>query len=341
MGIVNNFLNNVADAASEAAGKVYDDISTAIEGQVNKVLSQFPSLAKKKPKAVPILEKSKPANPTKYTDNTSLSKFSAAINTFSVGRRNLYSVGIQWPDGLKSSFVPEAKVPYPEAQRLSMLYCSAVNIPPLNIATASNRVFNAPFEVPYGITYEPVTMTFYSDQMGFLRELFEMWYNLIYDTKQHGFRFMNTFRSPEFRISTLYRNDNYTQMTHDANGNLINPGWEMTEGYSVILKNVYPKTISEISLGNSDTDIISFTVTFEYETLEFATKRSSDDIGFKNMIALQNNQSPNPYEFASNPNMILQPEANLPATSTDAKAIEAKVRSKPNFLTSIFIRGAN
>jgi hypothetical protein len=317
MGIVNDALNNGVDAAKEAGGNLYDRISVAAENAVNKVIEFF-SPKNAKIKSAPITEIGSQKKSWAPPVDTSLSQFVANVNSYGVARNNLYKIEI----GLPVSLIADDFSSVRKDPRAVSLYCSSAVIPPLNITTSSIRLFEAPFEVPYGVTYEPVTLQFYVDREGVLKDFFDVWYKHIFNRDTKGIRFMDTYRAESLKVTMLNRYEK-----------------GFAEVYSIILKNVYPKSIGDMQFSSSGQDLVSLSVTFEYETLEFQSDLNAKTDMILSEIQKERTGDGDPFTYSSTPNRILQESKNLPSTIRDSDAIQAKTRSKNNFLTSLFIRG--
>ena len=127
------------------------------------------------------------------------------------------------------------------------LYCETMPVPVRNIETSPVRIEHAFYEMPYGISYEPITLNFYMDREYKVREFFIDWQKSIYDPSSNGIAFR----------------DGVT-----ASIDLIPMDKKETDRYMVSLENAYPKTVGDIQYTASNQgDAIIMPVTFVYEKL--------------------------------------------------------------------------
>lgn len=122
--------------------------------------------------------------------------------------------------------------------------CHTMSIPRRGFDTFEVRNNNIKFKVPYGVTYEPVTFTFYADATMDTIRYFEAWQASV----------MN------FSNNTMNFFDEYTS---DINIYLIND--EGKDVYGVKLIQSYPSNISqvELSYGNVD-NLLNVSITFNF-----------------------------------------------------------------------------
>lgn len=177
--------------------------------------------------------------------NTTLEKFKNLVNSkaTSPARANLYSFNIaSFPQMLIGSIDTVA------SDLLTSHYAVSVAAPPKNIMTNPVIREHAHYEMPYGVSYEPLNVTFYMDASYTLRSFFDAWYNLIYDYVGHGFEYKDNYTS-DIVLSAITKNNEPV--------------------YHFNLYSAYPKSISSINYdAQSSGDIITFNVEFQYERME-------------------------------------------------------------------------
>lgn len=133
-----------------------------------------------------------------------------------------------------------------DLRRMSLL-CDQVSLPGLNLMTQEYRTFGEILESPYGVSYGPVTLSMIVDNEASVKYFFDEWANKVFDRTT--------------RTSGYY--DNYTQDVAIA---LIDKKKNIV--YSVMLKEAYPKSISDIQLDYGNHDVIRLNVTLTYRYWE-------------------------------------------------------------------------
>lgn len=175
---------------------------------------------------------------------TSLETFRKVLDSYRTARTNGFYVRIDWPWNINQG-----------VKEMVEYYCESTQIPSKNITTSSVRLEHAFFESPYGISYEPVTLTFYLDEDLKLRDAFVQWYKTIYDDTSNGLNFYSDYaRTVTIRTVDKSSPDN---KNYDINGN-----------YEVTLIHAYPKSIGDINfIASSDGQVATMQVQFVYERL--------------------------------------------------------------------------
>lgn len=175
----------------------------------------------------------------------SINSFLSQLGVSGIARPNLFEVVLTTPIGNGSAL-----------NRSVSLYCHAANMPALNIMTGTIREDDVPYEVPYGVSYEPVMLQFYVDTNYTIKQYFEAWYNYIYkgNSGSRVFEYYNNFVG-QMQITALNRSTDLNRFVPT---------------YSVELGNVYPKSISGVSFAQSQNDsIVMLTVEFAYNLINY------------------------------------------------------------------------
>jgi hypothetical protein len=134
--------------------------------------------------------------------------------------------------------------------RKIMLVCDTVDMPGVNIMTQELRTMGEPSEIPYGISYMPVNMTFIVDNNFNAKAYFAEWMNLVYNKRTRTVGYYDDYaKSKTVTIEAL-----------DKKGNII---------WSVKLLEVYPKAVDSINFNNSNHETLKLNVQFAYK---FATE---------------------------------------------------------------------
>lgn len=180
---------------------------------------------------------------------STLEKFKSYINSTgsTPARNDLYAFNM--------AAIPIA-VPF-DGTTIEMLnnYAVSVSIPPKNIMSNSVRREHAHYENPYGISYEPINVTFYMDSDYELREFFKNWYLAVHDYDTNGIGFREEYVT-DISIFALYKNKN------------------MQPSYEFKIIGAYPKSISGLQYDSSSGDqVTTFSVEFQYEKLEENQKK--------------------------------------------------------------------
>jgi hypothetical protein len=147
--------------------------------------------------------------------------------------------------------------------RQILLFCSEASMPGINIATAPVKSFGEVRETPYDKIFDNVNLTFYVDQNMHVKYFFDSW--------------VNSIQNPQTRTFEYYKNyitDIYIQVEDSRDDSR----------YLVILKECYPKSISPISIGYENKEIMKMQVSMNYKYWE--NYKIPADPNRKNLSAL-------------------------------------------------------
>lgn len=170
--------------------------------------------------------------------NYSLNDFRTLLAQEGVARDNQFYVEMVGLNGAGAT----------AAGKIISLFAHAVSIPPRNILTSPYRIEHAHYEMPYGVSYEPISITFYLDRGLKLREYFVSWMEGIH-SNQSGMGFFEEYTS-QLYIYSLDKQLKENQAT-----------------YKTHLMNVFPKSISEVQYTSNGDGVASITVQFAYERI--------------------------------------------------------------------------
>lgn len=185
----------------------------------------------------------------KQDGNSWIGKFKNQVHNGGFAHNHLFLTQIPYTNKkVKSDFTSK------QYEALTLL-CQSATIPSLNIMTATYREGEAHYEVPYGISNEPVTMHFYCDAKLEMKALFDKWYASIVNTRS-----MENLYSGSNRLSFM---DDYTS---DVVILMIDK--QHSTVYEITLRRAWPKSIGGFNLEQANTQVASFPVTFSYERLE-------------------------------------------------------------------------
>jgi hypothetical protein len=182
-----------------------------------------------------------------------IEKFKEAINSLAVATSNRFLIQInpntEGGDGIIVNQFNQSA----DKHNLSLinLYCSDCTTPSKNIMTNTVIRDHAHFEVPYGISYEPVRMTFLVDRDHDLKTAFSGWVDEIYTRggdRARGMAFKDDYAAT-ILISVLDKQEN--------------------PGITYKLYNAYPKSVSGHLLNQSDQgEPLRLLVEFVYDFFE-------------------------------------------------------------------------
>lgn len=178
-----------------------------------------------------------------------IGKFRQKVHSYGVAHNHLFLVQIPYVNQTLGSGFTSI-----QHETLSF-FCHAASIPALNVMTSSYRENEAHYEVPYGISYEPVTLNFYGDKNMVMKSLFDKWYTSITNS-----RAMQDFYVGHNRLSFM---DDYT-----SDVQIIMLDKSTAEVYKATLKRAWPKSIGGVDLHAQNSEVVSFPVQFSYERLE-------------------------------------------------------------------------
>lgn len=142
-------------------------------------------------------------------------------------------------------------------QTVSML-CDSTMIPGYNHMTNEIRRYGEVVEMPYGVTYPDVLMTFYVDNTNQAKEFFDTWSNQVFDKSTRGIGFYNDY----VRDIDIY--------LENKRGDII---------YHVKLFEAYPKLVGDFQVSYDNKDILRVNVLIKYKWLamgNFVPKASTN-----------------------------------------------------------------
>lgn len=136
------------------------------------------------------------------------------------------------------------------AQQISLLAESA-SIPGRQLATTPHKIFGTKREMPYGVVYAPITITFICTNSMLERTFFDVWHQFIISPTS---QYMEYYQDYVGRV--------IIQKTNNDNEAVSTVGSVLS---TYILEEAYPKSIQEQELSYSSGDeYLKLTVEFEY-----------------------------------------------------------------------------
>lgn len=164
----------------------------------------------------------------------SLDAFKSQIKTKGLARLNRYEVIL--PPTLTSSS---------DDMQMASVFCDAVQLPGLNIATTQQRIYGEQRELPYERMVDPLNLSFYVDTDMRVKMMFDSWINKVIN--------------PNSKVTSYY--NDYVQ---DITIKVVSVD-DLTKPYSVTLREAYPKSVSPIQMDATSRDVMKLNVTLMYK----------------------------------------------------------------------------
>lgn len=150
-----------------------------------------------------------------------------------------------------------------DGQRLVSLYCEAVSLPSLNIDTKLNKVYGPGREMPYGVSYTPVNLSFYIDRDYLVKRFFDTWQRSIIDEDTHHANFYNEYVT-QVHILALDAKEGQSVEDPRFAGFDSTPGGSFRARYQCTLVEAYPKTVAEVAYSAGNTEVAKLQVSMQY-----------------------------------------------------------------------------
>lgn len=173
-----------------------------------------------------------------------LQDFITAVSSRGLARPTWYYVIIHTPAGNGN-------------ERLASLFCSAAEFPAVNINSQGSLIQGFSTEMPYGVSFPDVTMTFYLDSDFIVKSFFDKW-----------------VMSSVVDRGNTYEVEYWSNFVSDISICQIDA--ETNDIYTVVLKNAWPKAVSGIQVSADSSGLSSLQVSFTYEKW-IVTKESESD----------------------------------------------------------------
>lgn len=166
------------------------------------------------------------------------SEFREFVKGNGLSRQNRYTVELALPVSL-------VNVSSSTTQRILPLLCRSVSVPGVNVATAPVRYTGEVIEAPYDRTFGDANIVFLVDRQMDLRYLFDNWIHIIQDPGKRTFGYYDDFIAPTISINILDKR-------------------ETTINYTLTLFEAFPKTIGDLTVDQSNNEMMTLPVTFNY-----------------------------------------------------------------------------
>lgn len=170
---------------------------------------------------------------------TTLTTFISEIKTGALARNSHYYMNFTAPAIFANSKLNSSN----NMQRL-FLYCNSAQLPGINISTFQSRTFGETREMPYERLFDNVSLSFYVDRNMHIKKFFDQWIDGIQDPITRNFNYY----------------ENYT-----TDISIIVKDVADKPAYIVTLYEAYPKTMSPITLGYDQKDVMQLQVSMNYK----------------------------------------------------------------------------
>lgn len=125
------------------------------------------------------------------------------------------------------------------------IMCESAEFPGKSLSTSETKYNSDYINMPYGITYAPVTITFVVSRDFLEKNIIDRWQNLIIDPVTHDVGYFEEYVSPVIEIQQLNEQDKVT--------------------HKVQIVDAFPSEITSMALSNADSDTYHrMSVTFIY-----------------------------------------------------------------------------
>lgn len=166
-----------------------------------------------------------------------LNEFIAQVKTGGMAKQSHFAINIT-PPALITGYTND------QLKKI-MLFCESTSFPGMTIATTPVRTYGELTEAPYDILYENVTFNFYVDRNMMIKKFFDDWILNIYDPLTRHSRYYKEYIAPTIEMFQYDQAQNQT--------------------YKVVLYEVYPKSITAMTLDNNSKDIHKLSVNMNYK----------------------------------------------------------------------------
>lgn len=162
--------------------------------------------------------------------------FIAEIKQLGLARTNRFLVEFTPPSSGAAN--------YEATKRKTMLFCEKASLPGINLATAANRSYGETREAVYDKMYDGISLTFHVDARMTIKKMFDDWMHSIISAKDRTHQYYNNYTSSTMKIQI----QDLTDKTM----------------YEVTMYEVYPKTLTTVTLDAEAKDTMRLDVQFVF-----------------------------------------------------------------------------
>ena len=144
----------------------------------------------------------------------------------------------------------------------TQILCNQVTLPGKALSRTENRIYGIDVQKPYGVTFEPVTLTFYNTNNFRGRTFWENWLNWIQPPRSRNLRYYSEMIGS---IQIYHYSDDVPNPT---------PSFE---NYCMTLNEAYPMSIEEVELNWDKTEVLEFQVQISYKDWSNKSNQEADE----------------------------------------------------------------
>jgi len=190
-------------------------------------------------------------------------------------------VGIQGGISTKNKF--SVMVTPPQAASLAnapdiQILCHTVTLPGKSFSRTEDRIYGVDVQKPYGITFEPVSLSFYNTNNFKARRFWEKWLEWIQPAGSRNIRYYSEMIG---QIQIYHYSEDVKEPV---------PG---EENYVMTLNEAYPMSIEEVELSWENQDVMDFQVQISYK--DWSKKISEGSRGGTSGGSGGQSSTPNPH----------------------------------------------
>ncbi len=175
-------------------------------------------------------------------------------NEGGISTRNKFSVMV----------TPPFEMPLNSQSTKAQMVCHTIQLPGKSLSRTEDRIYGIDVQKPYGITFEPVSLSFYNTNNFKARSFWESWLEWIQPTGSRNIRYYSKMIG-QIQIYH-YSEDIESPIPGDQN-------------YVMTLNEAYPMSLEEVELGWDNQDVMDFQVQLSYKDWTNKNISTGDDIG--------------------------------------------------------------
>lgn len=131
------------------------------------------------------------------------------------------------------------------------LLCQSCTMPGKRILTTEATHNHHNTKKPYSAATDEVTMTFLLTNDYYIKKYFDMWQEMIVDTRTEHYK-------------TFYKNEYSTDITIQQ----LSASNDVVPGYTVQLQNAYPIQVGAVELNEGSEGLLELSITWEYDNFK-------------------------------------------------------------------------
>jgi len=189
-----------------------------------------------------------------------IQEFITRIKDIGLARTNRYKVTIGTPDARRGSSE------WANTLKDVSLLCDAATLPGINVESMPHRIYGESREMPYGVSYQPITLNFYMDAPLNLKRLFDDWVASIIDPVSRSIGYYDDYRSNILiEMVDVQGIADVSQVANVQRDIGKRPAIADRSRYKIELVDAWPKTVGDIPLNLDSREVAKLPVTFQYK----------------------------------------------------------------------------